>query len=212
MRAAQGPPLDPTSDDARRWLVEELSKPGYSTQPSLWERFQEWLQNLFGQIRPGSASASWMLWILLAVLALVLAIIVIRLLRPERRRRGTRVGAVLDDSGRSAQEYRRDARAALQRGDFDTALLDSVRAIAAGASERVILEDSPGRTANELGQELRAAFPGHESALLALMRDFDGIRYGQEHASAPQASAAIDLESTLTDTAPVRTATEVALR
>ncbi|MFH6691082.1 hypothetical protein QVL82_19940, partial [Cellulosimicrobium funkei] len=40
-------PVQPGADEARRWLVGELAGPEYRTEPSLLERFLEWLRGLF---------------------------------------------------------------------------------------------------------------------------------------------------------------------
>ena len=40
-------PVQPGADEARRWLVGELAGPEYRTDPSLLQRFLEWLQGLF---------------------------------------------------------------------------------------------------------------------------------------------------------------------
>lgn len=40
-------PVQPGADEARRWLVEELAKPEYRTDPSLLQRFLDWLADLF---------------------------------------------------------------------------------------------------------------------------------------------------------------------
>lgn len=198
------PPLDPSSPEAREWLVDELSRPGYSAQPGPLERLWEWFLELLRGIRPGGAGASWLLWVLVAVAAVVLTVILVSLLRPARRRSRGAVAAVLDASGRTAAQFRRDAAAALARGDADAALLDAVRAIAAGATERVILEESPGRTAQELAQGLAPAFPTHTGALHEAMGDFDRVRYADSHATLDQARRAIDLDATLARTSPAR--------
>ena len=47
------PPLDPTRGEGRRLLEEELSKPRYAVEPSLWDRFREWLLGLLDTTGPG---------------------------------------------------------------------------------------------------------------------------------------------------------------
>ena len=71
------PPLDPSRAEGRRWLEDELSKAKYDVEPSLWERFQEWLFGLFDTTGPGLPSWVFALVLLvgLAVVALVVALL-----------------------------------------------------------------------------------------------------------------------------------------
>ena len=41
-----GPPLDPSSPGARQWVLDELARGGYTTQPSPVQRFVQWLMDL----------------------------------------------------------------------------------------------------------------------------------------------------------------------
>ena len=47
--------LDPSPDQARRWLVEELAKAEYQDSASFLERFFRWLSDLFNREPTGSA-------------------------------------------------------------------------------------------------------------------------------------------------------------
>lgn len=199
-------PLDPSSQEAREWLVKELSKSSYSAKPSLLERFLDWLGQLFSFGTPGASLPGWLLGVLIGVGVAVVTLVALRLARPEafrRVRRGSGSAEVLDDSGRTAADYRRDAAAALARGDLDLALCEAVRAIAAGATERTLLPESPGRTAHELAGELAHVFPGEAGELRGVADAFDAVRYGRRPATAEQARAAIALDGRLVRTAPV---------
>ena len=106
-----GPPLDPSSPEARQWVLDELAKGRYTTEPSVWQRFVEWLQHLLtGQPGTGLIPA-WGAALVVVVVLAVVALVVARLLRAEpSTRRGRARKAVLDDEGLSATDYR--ARAA----------------------------------------------------------------------------------------------------
>jgi len=200
--AAAGPPLDPGSTEARQWVLDELAKGGYTTEPSLWERFVEWLRHLLDV--PGTGSLPG--WGAALVAVLVLAAIALLIVRVVRREPSTRPGhlpgAAVDDEGLAATDYRSRARAALARGDWDDALLDSYRALAAAAVERTLLTELPGRTAHEVAVALATAFPGQAAALAASAAEFDAVRYGHRHTTRALAVATAELETTLSTTRP----------
>ena len=68
-------PLDPTSDEARRWLEQELSSGRYRAQPGILERLRELLDRLLSVTADGglpSVAVPIAVGLLLAVVALVL--------------------------------------------------------------------------------------------------------------------------------------------
>ena len=203
---AAGPPLDPTSEEATRWLRDELTSGGYSTQPSLRERFWEWLQGLLDGVG-GASAPGWLLPLVILVLLVLAVAVLMALVRREPRRGAQRTGAVLEAGGSSAADYRTRARAALGAQDWDAALLDAVRAIASGVTERAVLPEAPGRTAQELAHELAAPFPTHADALVRVADRFDAVRYGDEHAEPDAARAALELDEALAGTRPAYTET-----
>jgi hypothetical protein len=198
-----GPPLDPSSPEARQWVLDELAKGRYTTEPSPWQRFVEWLQHLLaGQPGAGLVPAWGAALVVLVVLAVV-ALVVIRLLRAEPSTPGGRPrGAVVDDEGLSAADYRARAAGARARGDWDAVLLDSYRALAASAVERTLLTDLPGRTAHEVALALESVFPTQAESLAASALEFDAVRYGHRRTTQAQADAAADLDATLRTTRP----------
>jgi len=202
------PPLDPSRSEGHRLLEDELSKPRYAVEPSLWDRFLEWLLGLFGTSGPGLPS--WVfVFVLLAALA-ALALVVGLLLRPEARaRRSGADHAVLDERGVDAAAYRRRAQSALRQRDWGTVVLDGYRAIVASAVERTVLDELPGRTAHEASLELSRAFPGEAAAVRASADRFDAVRYGHDPASEDDARSVLTLDEDLTRTRPELTATGV---
>ena len=198
-----GPPLDPSSPEARQWVLDELAKGRYTTEPSPWQRFVEWLQQLFAG-QPGSALLpSWGVVVVVVVLLAVVALVVLRLVRAEpSTRRGRDRGAVVDDEGLSAADYRARASTASSRGDWDAVLLDSYRALAASAVERTLLTDLPGRTAHEVAVALEPVFPRHADSLAASATEFDAVRYGHTHTTQALAAAAAELDTALLATRP----------
>ncbi len=197
------PPLDPSSPEARQWVLDELGTGRYTTEPSWWQRFLEWLGRMF-DFSPGGSAPTGMLVVALLVIIALVVLVVLRRVRPESRvgRRGARAGAV-DDEGLDAAAYRERARRALAQGDWDAALLDSYRAIAAAAVERTLLADLPGRTAHEVALGLATSFPDHASAITSAANTFDDVRYGHRPATAEQARTTADLDATLRHARPI---------
>jgi hypothetical protein len=108
----------------------------------------------------------------------------------------------VDDKGLSAADYRRRAHASTDRGDWDTALLDSYRALAASAVERTLLTELPGRTAHEVAVSLAPVFPDHADALASAASSFDDVRYGHRRTTKAQAVATTELDAKLLRTTP----------
>jgi hypothetical protein len=198
-----GPPLDPSSPEARQGVLDELDKGGYTTEPSPVSRFLQWLLHLLTSGPGGGLLPGWGVILLVAVVLAVLALVIARVLRTEpssRRSRG-RADAV-DDEGLSAVDYRARARAATDRGDWDSVLLDSYRALAASAVERTLLTDLPGRTAHEVAVALEPVFPSHAASLTASAAEFDAVRYGHRRTTQALATATADLDTALQATRP----------
>lgn len=189
-------------------LADELSKDQYAPQQqSLLRRIVgaivDWFLSLFDRASGGPISIWWYALIGLAIAA-VLGLVIWGLvqLQPARRLKTSASGGVFDESGVSAAEYRRRARAAQGAGDYSQAVLDAFRAIAAGAVERHILDDLPGATAHEIAASLASPFHSERDGLVRASDAFDAVRYGDEHADEATATALIDLEQRLAATRP----------
>ncbi|KGN30390.1 hypothetical protein N802_07030 [Knoellia sinensis KCTC 19936] len=190
------PPLDPSRSEGRRWLEDELAKAKYDVEPSLWDRFVEWLLGLFDTTGPGLPG--WVFGLVLVLALALVALIAGALLRPEARARRTATDhGVLDERGVDATAYRNRAKRALRERDWDTAVLDGYRAIVASSVERTILDELPGRTAHEASLELSRAFPADGAGVRAGADRFDAVRYGHDAASEEDARAMLALDDRL---------------
>lgn len=199
------PPLDPSSEEARRLLQEELAKVKYNPQPSLMDRFLEKLNELF--TTTGASGLGVPGWLIPVVVTIVLAVVILIVLRSGsvegllgRRRRA---GAFVDDPSLTAADYRARASAAEADGDWDTLVVEAFRALATAAVERALLDDLPGRTAHEAAIELGPVFPAYEQRLRAAADSFDLVRYGKRHVSREAALDVRALDGELTQTRPV---------
>lgn len=190
------PPLDPTRSEGRRLLEEELAKPRYAVEPSLWDRFREWLLGLLDTTGPGLPS--WVFALVALVVVAVLTLAVVLLLRPEARaKRSATDRGVLDERGVDATAYRSRASDALRQGRWDTVVLDGYRAVVAAAVERTVLDELPGRTAHEASLALSGAFPDEAEALRAAADRFDAVRYGHGRATEVEAREVLALDERL---------------
>lgn len=199
--------LDPDRDEARELLRRELSNADYNRPESFLVKALDWLlERINGLIEfiPGSNGLSTLL--LGAVLALVVVAIVfaVRGTRRSRSLQDRAQGPVLSEDGLTAADYRSRAAAAAQRGDWDSVLLDSYRALAAATDERALLDELPGTTAHEIAIGLRGPFPDHQDQLLEAANAFDAVCYGDQHATQQQAERVRELDRVLARTRPAR--------
>jgi hypothetical protein len=200
----ESPPLDPTVEQARAWLAEELSSPAYADDRSLLDRFGEWLNEQLAGIGGQAPAPGWALPVVLVVLALVVAMVLLVAVRrsPTASRAGAG-GGVLDEPHLTAADYRSRAEAALSRGDATSATADAFRAVAASAAERTLLDDVPARTAHEIGAALSEVFPGEAGEVRGAADLFDRVVYGRVPVDGADARGVLDLEARLRATRPV---------
>lgn len=176
-------PVDPDALEAQEWVTEELQRGIYQQEPSLLQRFLNWLSNLIGSIAQGAGAPSSAVVIGLVVLLLVGAVAIV-LLQGNRVRRGApaadqRGSAELFSDSRTANQLAADARAAAARGDFTAATLDEYRALVRQLDERVLLDDRPGLTAHEAALAGAQIFPALTDGWQWAGTMFDSLAYGE---------------------------------
>ena len=177
-------PVTPDRPTARRWLVEELARPEYAQQDSLLLRLWRWFLGLFDGA-PTLSVPPWQL--LLGAVAVVLVVVLVArwVAGPVRlsRTRGAAAVLALDDA-RTAAELRSAADAAAARGDFPLAVAERFRAVVRGLEERTVLDEQPGRTAQEAAAAASARLPALADGLHDGARLFDDVVYGEHAATA----------------------------
>lgn len=172
-------PVQPGADEARRWLVEELANPEYSTQPSLLQRLLEWLQGLF-EGAPVLDLGGPLTATVVVVAVLLVAGIAYWVAGPVRlSRRAPTSAVVLDDDARTAAEMRAAADAAAMSGDWATAALERFRAVVRSLEERAVIESLPGRTAWEAAETAGERVPDVAEGLARGAHLFDDVAYGK---------------------------------
>jgi hypothetical protein len=202
LAAPPSPTPEPVARDVARQAAEaELSKPEYHrAQPNFIVRAVNWilekLQDLIGgavENAPGGPVG------LIVLIALVVAgVVALRLrlgpLNAARRRSGDALFGA-EGHGRTAAAHRSAADAAAARGDWDTAVAERLRAIVRALEERVVIDERPGRTADEATAEAGRHLPALADGFRSAARVFDDVRYGGRTATAAMDAALRDLDT-----------------
>jgi hypothetical protein len=200
------PPVLPGADQARRWASEELSKPEYRRAATgwldeMWRNLADWLRSLDGSTAGDGSTAAPLIGVGIAVvigIAIVLA-------RPRLNARPRPERNVFDaDPTVSASEFRLRAAAAAAAGEWGAAVVDCFRALVRTAEDRNVLDERPGRTADEVARELGGPFSAEAARLAWAARTFDGIRYGNEPAGGGTYTAMLELDGALQSLKPGR--------
>jgi hypothetical protein len=164
---------------AQQLARTELSRAIY--QPSLYQRFLNWLGALGSGASLSVPGGWWALVAFIVTVVLVIAIVIFRI-RPARSR-SSGEGALLQGRALSARDHRQQSERSAAAGDFTAAIIERVRAIAVELEERGILSPRPGRTADELAAEASRAMPAHARALTGAAQLFDDVMYGGRDAT-----------------------------
>jgi hypothetical protein len=182
-------PVDPDRNEARRWAIEELSKPQYAdAKPSWFDKlvndFLEWLRSLnSGGPGPGP-DWTWPVAILLAIALVVTAVI------------------IDEETTLDAATFRSRAAAAASRGDWNTAVVEQFRALVRSAEDRTVIDPQAGRTADEAAAQLGRAFSGSQAQLDEAARLFDTVKYGHTEAGSENYATLQALDSRLATLKP----------
>jgi len=199
---------------AQRLAKEELSKAIYHQQPSVMSSIgraiRSFINSIFGhvgQLTPGGP------WTVVALVALVAVMVVLALRIGPLARTARRAAPVRDPSSRplTAAQLRGAATARAAEGDYSTAILQRLRAIAASCEERHVLAPDAGRTADELATQAGALFPGHAARLAEAARLFDKVLYGDGDGTRDGYAKVRDLDDALAALSPRRAAALVAM-
>jgi len=174
-------PVDPDVEQAKDWLIQELSGPQYqAARPTLFDliaqAFWDWLSSLQIGTVQGPPAFGLGIILVLVVGAIVVAFLVFGV--PKLNRRSSVTGALFgEDDERDSAAMRRDAEAAAARSDWSTAIAEMFRAVARGLAERGVLSTTPGTTASGFASRATEALPTLGDGFAASARAFDDVRY-----------------------------------
>lgn len=198
--------LDPSADQARKWLSDELVGSEYQDTRSLFQRLIDWLVERLADLQStqGTGGASFPPLVITIVVVLLAAGIFFLLTRIRVESRAvTERTALLGESVLTADQLRREAERALADDRFGDAVLAWTRAIARDAESRTLLPDAPSMTAHEVGTALAAAFPAQATEIGRTIDLFDAVAYGDAEASREDAVTARSTDAALRETKPV---------
>lgn len=207
MIVALGRQLDPSREQAQDWARRELSDPAYAqARPGWVERLAQWVIDRLKELQvpdvltPGRSLGT----VLLVLLAVLVAAVVLR--RTGLARRGARAptaGAVLNGERRTAAAHRRRADEAATEGRYDIAVRERFRAVARSLEERAVLEERPGRTADEMAFEAGRVMPVTAGSLRSAAEVFDDVWYGGRTATPTHDAQLRELDRAVAAARPV---------
>lgn len=204
-------PVVPDAPEARRWLLDELSRPEYrEAEPTGFDLAAQAVRDWLLDLLSGGAGLPGPVLALLAVLA-VLVLVIVGLLvfgLPRWRRRRAAAAPLLDDGDtRGLAELRRAAEAAAGAGRFDLAIEERYRAIVRALVDRELVQVHPGTTAHGFAAAAAGVFPGFVERLEAAASAFDAVRYLGRTGTADDVAelAALDAELERTSSGSVTT-------
>lgn len=171
----------PGREEAQRRAAEELARAGYAHEPlpdRLWRWFQQWLSDL-ADVAPGGGSVGSVLAALLLILVVVVAVwVMVWLSRRSARAHTADPGDLFGGRAMTAAEHRLAAERLAAEGRWAEAVQERLRAIARDLQDRALVDNLPGRTADELAAEAGRSLPAFADELAAGARAFDDVAYG----------------------------------
>jgi len=200
MSNAGGPGIgrDQARDLARRELARSIYRPSLLSR--WWHDVLRWLSSLLSASHSGEPN--WLAVAALIVVLILAAAAAFYWLGSPSASRRSRAEPVIGARPRTAAEYRRGAGQLAANGNYQEAIAELVRAIAADLEAREILLAKPARTADELAAEAALAFPAESGELAAAARLFDEVRYGGRAGSAAGYARVQSLDSRLASATP----------
>ncbi|CAN5639259.1 DUF4129 domain-containing protein [soil metagenome] len=199
-------PVDISREEAADAARRELSRRIYhEDDPNLLERGVRWVFERLAELLDAAAGAAPGGYAgLLVLLALALLVVVAVRLRMGPLARTSGAGLLPhSDPTRSAEDHRRLADEHAAVGRWAEALRERLRAVLRELELRGVLDEAPGRTAEEAARDVGLAMPAHADALRAVARDFADVWYGGRRATAAMAQRAGDLDAAVRKAVPV---------
>ncbi|MCU1437181.1 MAG: hypothetical protein JWP66_268 [Naasia sp.] len=205
-------PVQPDGDEARDWLIDELTKRPYQEARPTWfdllaQAIGEWIDDILSRLGDGSGPTFLIVVVLILAAILVIAFLLFGRPRLNRRRRAAADALFGHDDGRSAEQLRGSAERAAAAGDWTTAIVELFRVLARGLADRTLVDFYPGMTARGFARAAAVAFPGSRAELTASAETFDDVRYLGRPGTAEQYERLAALERSLRAARPELAAT-----
>ncbi|WP_330458170.1 DUF4129 domain-containing protein [Streptomyces sp. NBC_00820] len=199
------PPVTIPREAAREAARRELAKRMYhENDPSLLQRalnaFWHWLGRVLGTAASATPGGTIGLLVVILFVIAVLAALWWRLGTPHRP--ATSAAALFEDRPRTAADHRAAAEAHAAQGHWSQAVQERMRAIVRSLEERTLLDNRPGRTADEAAAEAGRSLPVHADRLRSAAREFDDVTYGGRGASEQSYRRIAELDRDLERTRP----------
>ena len=155
--------------------------------PSILQRIQNDVLNWLARVLTGLVGAGIGAWVVVAVIVALVAVIAWRLTGGVTRDpgRGLEISA---GRTRPATEWRAEAEAHEQAGEWRLAVRARYRALVADLAGRGVLQEIPGRTAGEYRIELGANLPAAAPPFAGATELFEGAWYGKRPTAAADAA------------------------
>ena len=186
-------PVELGRDEAAQLAREELAKQIYrDAGPGLVERLVRWLLEQAGRLLDGAAGVSpgGYAGLVVVLLLVAAAVVAVRLKVGPLGRRAAREEALFVGRTRTAAQHRAAADAHAAAGEWAEAVRERLRAVVRSLEERAVLDERPGRTADEAAAEAGRALPSCAAGLRSAAVLFDEVWYGGRPAG-PESYAAL---------------------
>jgi hypothetical protein len=202
---AAATPLVPSREQARGWAARELADPAYArAQPGLLQRGVRWVLDRLAELAPdGAPTTRAGLVVLLLGVLVVAAAVLLRTGRVRGPDRSVRTASLFAGSATTAAGHRALADAAAARGDWAGAVRERFRAVVRTLEERTVLDERPGRTADEAARDAARLLPQLAADLGACARLFDEVAYGSRPARADHDARLRSLDQAVLAARPV---------
>jgi hypothetical protein len=161
---------------------ELMSQRRFSYEPSLLERFGNWLSELFDLPSVGAPGAfgggagAWVAWLLIVLALAAIVVVVVLAVRNRTRRRDEDEGPATSEElehRRRASEWGDDAERHEREGRWKEAIRARYRELVRTLVDRRQLGDVPGRTTGELRRDLALTTPAAGEAFDAACVTFE---------------------------------------
>lgn len=200
------PAIDIDRDPAHAEAQRELAKSIYDTGSSPTANFSDWIDDWLNRLLTSAAEipGAWFTITVLVIVLLVAVWVAIRMARRAMRTNRHGDHQLFDSGILSAAEHRDTAEACAANGDWAAAIRHRVRAVGRALEESGVLNQLPGRTANELARDAGVALPGVAAELARAADVFNDVAYGEQPGTEQGYRLVADLDDRLRARTPHR--------